>query len=133
LFKNKVYNDLENFINEGYDEFYVGMALGFDSVCFNALVELRKKYVVKIIACLPCAEQDKLWNRQQKKQYQENLKAADETKIINYKYTPDCMRKRNEYMVDDADIIYAYIYKSTGGAYGTVKYAVENGKQIYYY
>ena len=35
-------------------------------------------------------------------------------------------------MVDKVSILVAYIYKSTGGAYQTAKYAVEKGVKIIY-
>ena len=41
-------------IEEGYDTFLVGMAVGFDFLCFKILEKLREYNDIKIIACIPC-------------------------------------------------------------------------------
>lgn len=130
--KKELENTFDMLIKSGYENFYVGMALGFDSVCFEILSELKKTNDIKIIACLPCEEQDELWNKTQKKKYREYLSSADEKIVISEKYMPTCMNERNKYMVDNSSVLVAYIYRSSGGAYNTVKYALEKQKYIIY-
>lgn len=40
------------------------------------------------------------------------------------------IKKRNRWMVDQADKILAYIYRDFGGAFDTVKYAYRMGKPV---
>ena len=40
------------------------------------------------------------------------------------------MLKRDRYMVDNSDIVVAYLTKSSGGTYYTVKYANEKGVKV---
>ncbi len=119
-------------IEKGCKYFFVGMALGFDSLCFEILYKLKKSKNIKIIACLPCKEQDSLWNSVQKETYRKNLNNADEIVIMSDKYDCACMQKRNRYMVDNSAYLIAYVYRSSGGAYNTVKYAVEKNKNVIY-
>lgn len=119
-------------IEKGCKYFFVGMALGFDSICFEILYKIKQEKDVKIIACLPCKEQDSLWNSVQKEVYRKNLKKADEIVIMSDEYDNACMQKRNRYMVDNSAYLIAYLYRSSGGAYNTVKYAIENKKEIIY-
>lgn len=119
-------------IEKGCKYFFVGMALGFDSICFEILYKIKQKKDVKIIACLPCKEQDSLWNSVQKEVYRKNLKKADEIVIMSDEYDNACMQKRNRYMVDNSAYLIAYLYRSSGGAYNTVKYAIENKKEVIY-
>ena len=43
-------------IKKGYDTYLVGMAVGFDTICFNILEKLREEYDIKIVACIPCKD-----------------------------------------------------------------------------
>lgn len=40
------------------------------------------------------------------------------------------IKKRNRWMVDQADKILAYIYRDFGGAFDTIKYAYRMGKPV---
>ena len=117
-------------IDGGYDTFLVGMALGFDTMCFNVLEQIRKEKNIKIIACIPCLEQDKYFTESQKTEYARMVKSADEKRIFSEKYTSYCMHRRNCYMVDKSSVLVAYLRKSFGGTYNTVKYAEKQKKLI---
>ena len=41
--KKKLYIEIEKTINEGYNIFLCGMALGFDMICAEIVLELKKK------------------------------------------------------------------------------------------
>ena len=49
------------------------MALGFDTVCFQILEEIRKEKDIKIIACVPCSTQAEKFSLEQKKEYDRML------------------------------------------------------------
>lgn len=118
---------LNKLVGEGYNIFLVGMALGFDAMCFCALEKIRKKKKIKIIACVPCRDQAKKFSEAQTKEYERMLSSADEVVILSENYTPYCMRKRNEYMVDNASLLLSYKRKETGGTASTVRYAIKKG------
>ena len=40
------------------------------------------------------------------------------------------IKKRNRWMVDQADKILAYVYRDFGGAFDTIKYALRTGKPV---
>ena len=120
---NKLKEKLLAFIEKGFDTFLVGMALGFDTACFKVLQEIRKEKEIKIIACIPCLSQPYKFNKKQKEEYDFMLSSADEKVLIIEEYTKNCMQKRNEYMVDRASVVFAYIKRDFGGTANTVKYA----------
>lgn len=119
-------------IKKGYTRFYVGMALGFDTVCFKILEKLRENNDITLIACIPCREQDKYFTDSQKEEYARMLKSANEKHLLSEKFTSYCMYRRNCYMVDHSAIVIAYLHKSFGGTFNTVKYAEKKGKKIIY-
>lgn len=49
---------------------------------------------------------------------------------LQQRYTPDCMHKRNRYMVDQADYIIAVWNGKPSGTGKTVQYAQQQGKPV---
>ena len=117
-------------IKKGYTRFYIGMALGFDTICFKILEKLRENNDITLIACIPCREQDKYFTDSQKEEYARMLKSANEKHLLSEKFTSYCMYRRNCYMVDHSAIVVAYLRKSFGGTFNTVKYAEKKCKKI---
>ena len=119
------------FIEKGFDTFLIGMALGFDTVCFNILEKIKnagKK--INLIACVPCLTQPLKFNIEQKKEYNRMLSVADGKIVLSENYTPYCMMNRNRFMVDNASVLIAFVNRNFGGSYSTVKYAEKNNVPI---
>lgn len=121
-----------NLITKGYDTFLIGMAVGFDTLCFKILEKLKEDYSIKLVASVPCFNQDINFTPLQKKVYRDMLKKADITYYISKEYTPYSMQKRNMFMVDNSSVLVAYLREKKGGTYNTVKYATNNNKKIIY-
>lgn len=119
-----------NLINDGYDTFLIGMALGFDTECFKILTELKNQYYIKLISCIPCPTQDYKFTKNQKEEYEEMLSVADEKIIISESYTKKCMQKRNEYMVNNSSVIVAYLRRDFGGTFNTIRYAQKKNIKV---
>ncbi len=127
----KLKNTITDLINKGYDTFLIGMAIGFDNKCYEILKENKDKNI-KIIACIPCKNQDKYFNKQQKEEYKNNLSVADEIICLHDEYVEGCMQQRNRYMVDNASIIVTYFRYPKGGTLYTINYAKKKEKEIIY-
>ena len=113
---------IENFIQQGVQTFYCGMALGFDLLAAEKVIALKEKYpTVKLIACIPCADQCEKYSPLNKKRYLEILKNCDEQVCLSDAYFKGCMHARNRYMVDRADCMIAYLKKQAGGTAFTVE------------
>ncbi len=117
-------------IEKGYDTFLTGMALGFDSICFDILYDLKKQYDIKLISVLPCKNQAEYWEEENKEFYKTRLSRADEIICLNEVYYDGCMFERNRYLVDKSNLIVAYYYKNKGGTHYTVNYARSKKKEI---
>ena len=122
---------LESLINDGYNTFLIGMAIGFDTLAFERLL-LKKEKNIKIIACIPCREQDKFFNKKEKEKYKYLLEKADEKIFFSEEYDDGCMFVRNRFMVDNSSTLIAYFYKKIGGTYYTINYAEKKRKNIIY-
>ena len=116
---------INNLIDRNFTTFLVGMALGFDTICFQILEEIRKERKIKIVACVPCPEQDDRFSEAQKKEYKRMISLADDVIIISPKYSPTCMKKRNEFMVKNASALVAFVRRKGSGSYQTLTLAKE--------
>lgn len=75
--------------------------------------------------------QDRSAGSKKPKTYDYNIAAkCDKETMLQREYTPDCMDKRNRYMVDHADYILAVWNGCPSGTGNTVRYAHKKGKSI---
>lgn len=105
---------------------YTGMALGTDMIFANAVLDLKKEGVdIRLVAVLPCVNQDKKWSKKDQKRYHEILQAADEVFLLSEEeYSPELMRIRNRWLVDHADMLIAVWDGSNSGTSNCIRYAV---------
>ena len=119
-------------IEKGVTNFITGGALGFDTLAAETVLKLRDTRFpnITLSLALPCIEQTKGWNLHQKERYDEILKKANNIHYISKEYTPDCMMKRNMYMVDNSNYCIFYLLNTRSGTYKTVSYAMEQNLEI---
>ena len=128
--KNLLEIEILKLIDSGVNTFLVGMAVGFDSACFKVLEQIRKQKEIKIIACIPCKNQDINFTDKQKLEYRKMVNSADGYVLVEQEYTKGCMLKRNRYMVDNSEYLICYLRNNLGGTKYTVDYAQKKGKNI---
>lgn len=97
-----------------------GMALGWDTAIAGAAYTLGIPY----IAAVPFKGQEKMWHEDSKDLYNFLLRKANKVVYVcDEGYDPWKMQKRNEWMVDNADVILALWDGSKGGTSNCVAYA----------
>lgn len=135
---NEKYTQLKNnfkkiLIEYNCDEAITGMALGADTVFALAVLELKNEgYNIKLHCAIPCKGQTSTWvDSNDIKRYYDIIAKADIVKFVSEKsYKPYLMQKRNEYMVDNSDLVIAVWDGSSGGTKNCVDYAQSNNKTI---
>ena len=129
--KETLRSEIEKAIQRGYTTFLCGMALGFDTLCAETVLDLKKKYgTIKLIAALPCKTQDIKWADRDRKRYKKILKKADGIRCIYDEYTEGCMLERNRYMVNNSSLMIALFSGLSGGTKSTIDYARSQGLEI---
>ena len=129
----------EILIEKQCTELFDGMALGVDTIAAMAALELRDLgYNIKLHACIPCAGQDKLWNISDRVRYQELLERADEVEYVSkQEYSPQLMKERNHFMVDECveglAVINSDMSLSKTGTQECINYAEKNESDNYEY
>ena len=122
-------------MKEGFDYFISGGAIGVDLDFAEMVLHTREMSIgnsnAKLEIAVPCDNQDLKWRQEDKERYADILSSADKVNKLASKYTPDCMQKRNEYMVDNSEKVYAFWNgEEKGGTWNTIQYARSKGKDI---
>lgn len=120
-----------NLIANGVENFVTGMALGFDMLCAEVVLELQKKYTnIKLYGAIPCSNQCEKWNKSAIEKYEKIIPKLYDFRCKFVKYNSYCMQERNIYMVDHSAYVIALFDGSNGGTKNTVKYAQSKNKEI---
>ncbi len=130
-----LYSALEEIIKDGYTVFLIGMALGFDTKCFQTLEKLKKTYPeIKLTAVIPCINQAEKFTSSDKKEYDRMVGSADYKVILEKEYTKKCMFTRNDFLVENSSLLLAY-YKGLkrGGTFYTLNRAKNKPIKIVYF
>ena len=126
-----VTEEIKKLYSLGVRHFITGGALGFDMLCANAVLSLKKELTdVTLTLALPCIGHDARWQASDRAQMRDILNKADETVYVSEEYTKYCMFKRNRFMVDNSLYCISYCTKKTGGSYYTVNYAISRQREI---
>lgn len=133
---------------------YCGMALGFDTIVALAVLELKDEgFDIKLVACIPCANQECRWNIADRNLYKSILKRTDKIYGLNehgteidlslmedgtlidedgaaydVAYQPWLMQDRNKVIVNHCDHLIALWDGTKGGTANCVEYARRTGR-----
>ena len=111
--------------NEGVTHFISGMAIGVDMYAAEIVLGLKASYPgITLESAIPCESQAAKWSEALRDRY------FDKETLIQTHYSPDCMDKRNRYMVNQADVLIAVWDGSPSGTGKTVRYAHQQGKSV---
>ena len=126
--KQDLARKIESAYFRGWRHFICGMAMGCDFYFCEAALELREKYPdLRIEAAVPCPTQADSWSAEHQKRYRELLDRCDWETLVQHRYDPGCMMRRNRYMVDHSTLIIAVYDGTAGGTRNTLAYAMNRG------
>lgn len=129
--KEQIASAVEAAYAAGMRHFICGMATGGDMYFGEAVVALREEHPeVTLEAAIPCEGQSKQWTPQQQKRYDRLALECDYQTVVQREYTPECMMRRNRYMVDASGMLIAAYNGRPGGTQATLLYAIRQGLDI---
>lgn len=95
--------------NSGVRFFYVGGAVGFDTIAAEAVLHFREQFPdTVLIVVVPFPEQDKFFNAESRKRYREILDKAEKVVTISNEFSKVAYLMRNDYMVSHSCRVIAY-------------------------
>lgn len=129
--KARMSDVVEDAYHEGYRHFLCGMAMGCDFYFCECVLALRISHSdVTVEAVIPCPAQADAWPADQQERYRRLVADCDYETLVSEKYTPDCMRRRNRYLVDHASLLISAYDGTAGGTQYTIQYAMRRGLDI---
>ena len=129
--KRCIFDAAEAVYKEGVRNYICGMATGCDFYFCEAVLALREEHPeITVEAAIPCEGQSAAWPEALRRRYDRLTEDCDYRTVVSRSYTPDCMMRRNRYMVDACDVLIAAYNGRPGGTRATLLYAMRLGKQI---
>lgn len=111
--------------DEGFRHFICGMARGCDFYFAEIVLALRQERPeITLEAAIPCPTQSRAWTAEEQERWQALVTACDYETMVQERYSPDCMIRRNRYMVDHSDLVIAVYDGADGGTRRTLEYAI---------
>ena len=141
-YNTKEYDELKSVIKkqlvkDQITDAWTGMAQGVDMCFAYAVIELKQiGYPIKLHCAIPFKNHTKsLIYGTALEDYNNVIRMADEVKILSdEEYKPILFQKRNEYMVDKSELIYAVTTNASknSGTKNCIDYALSKEKPITY-
>lgn len=111
--------------------FWLGGALGFDTLAAEHLLKLKQQYPqIVIYLALPFEEYRNRWSETQKSRAANIDAQADQIVYCSHTPSKGAFLQRNQYMVDQSRYCIAYCNRSAGGTAYTLRYAQQKGLVI---
>lgn len=131
IIENAVKEACNRYIENGFDTFLCGMAIGFDLLCGKAIIDLKKTNDnIKLICCIPYKNSEKYFSKKDKELFNLVLNASDETIVLANNYYNGCFHARDKFMVDNSSTLISYKIRDNSGTGYTTAYAAILGKKI---
>ena len=112
-------------------EFCSGGMGDFDRLCEQAVREIKKKYAEKEIRLSLVLPSYQYAPKNEEKEYMSKL--FDDIFVCDASdgsYYKAMIGKRNRWMVEQSDVMIAYVLHESGGAYSALKYAQKQNLEI---
>ena len=135
--EDKVLAQIHALRDRGFTRFIAGGALGFDTMAALCVLKTAETDPdIRLILAVPCLNQTEKWSSlpdavTHLRTYKEIMGRAHEVIYTSERtYFDGCMKIRNQFMVDHADVCIAYWNGSRGGTSQTVRMAEKAGLEI---
>ncbi|NLW65045.1 MAG: DUF1273 domain-containing protein [Clostridiales bacterium] len=129
--KERIFAAAEAAYHSGTRHYICGMAAGCDLYFCEAIIELRSWHDdITLEAAIPWSGQSGSWSMPLRRRYDRLVEDCDCYTLVQEHYTPECLMKRNRYMVDSSSLLIAAYNGKPGGTMKTMLYAMRQGIEI---
>lgn len=126
-----LYKEILSSIDQGYDTFITGVARGIDLWAGSLVADIKSKNPeIKLVSAVPYKSYGEKWKRTDKWNLSYIMQKSDKIHYVCDEYSKICMKKRNEYMVDNSSKLIAVVDDYKSGTGQTVRYAKKNNLEI---
>ncbi len=131
MLKSLLYKEVIDCVECGCSTFITGLARGVDLWAGEIVMELKARgEPIRLVAAVPYRDHGVKFCGKDKFVLGNILLKADETVYVSEQYSRDCMRLRNEYMVDRSGKLIAVVSDYRSGTGQTIRYARKQGIDV---
>lgn len=125
---------LEQAINDGYTTFLSNVRIGFESMCVEEVLKLKKKYPkIKFIAVIPFKTIHTKWDIKDQIKYNNLLSQADEIRcLVEELNFTDYIEKVEEFILDHSSRMITLYFNNNGPVEKRINNAKEKNIDIVY-
>lgn len=122
--ENNIINAVVTSIEQGYDTFLCGGAMGFDLLCGEMVLLIKERFPhIKLICVIPYKGQSKGFSVEWKERYEYVTEHCDHVHKIAEEYTRGCFHIRNFEMIYSSSRLITYFTGRPGGTANTMAIA----------
>lgn len=122
--ENNILDAIITSIEQGYDTFLCGGAMGFDLLCGEMVLLLRERFpYIKLICVIPYNGQSKGFPVEWKERYDYVTEHCDRIYNVSRDYTKGCFNIRNFEMIHSSSRLITYFTGRPGGTANTMAIA----------
>lgn len=122
--------EFHKMLDRGIIHFISGMERGAELLAAELILELKRKNErISLEGVLPYEEQAARWSKGDRERYFAVMANADAETLIQHRYTSDCYRKRDQYMIDKSDYVIFVSFGESGAQSPALQYSRENAKE----
>ncbi len=124
LLKDCLLETVRHLSDKGVNVFLCGMARGSDTLFAEAVLRLQEERPqTELWAVLPCRGQADQWTAADRRRYRRLCGACRHVILIQEAYTPQCMVRRNQWMLERCDVVVSFYDGGKGGTGWMVRQA----------
>lgn len=124
--------EIRGAIDRGYDYFISGFAEGVDLMAAEIVIALKRDgYDIALEAAMPAMNQTEGWDDFSRGVYYMLLDQADRRVCLDKTMTKYSCLRRDEYMVEQSDLVIAVFDGKKGGTAYTVNYARKKNRDLW--
>lgn len=130
--REKLCEKIEILIKKGVTNFISGGAYGFDTICAEEVLNMKKRYPhIRLYLFLPCVNHNLRWNKESREHFDKIMHQADSVITTSeFSYFNGCTILRNTTMVKSALYCIAYYQGRGNGTKQTINCAKEHNRII---
>ncbi|MDD4080116.1 MAG: SLOG family protein [Eubacteriales bacterium] len=123
--------EIKRALSDGFTTFITGMAQGVDIWAGEIVLKLKERHPgLKLIAALPYPGCERRWRAAWKKRFANVAEKANQVISVSPAYSPGVYQKRDQWMVDHAQLVIAVYDGAPGGTEDTIAHAKERGVEV---
>lgn len=117
--------------DQGVSVFLCGMARGSDTLFAEAVLQVQEERPqTELWAVLPCRTQTERWSSADRRRHRRLCAACRHVILIQEEYTPECMARRNQWMLERCDVVVSFYDGGSGGTGWMVHQAEKAGLPV---